>query len=221
MPDKVKKNSQTSIERIVIPASKEGFLFASSISLVIFLLLLLGMKFSLWLPNLDAMLSKAVQGIRSDINHDVVDARRWWLMLHLAAVFFAARLAVPLLKLSFERDRPSSGEGLLQSFSFPSGHANTSMMLFGVIALIVIRNLPSNRARWVLLVSGISMAHWPSDVIAGIALGVPFVLAFGWQLQQHPLPASWFTPAVLCLTILISLSYLISAFTVETARYLS
>ena len=255
MPVQVDPHSKSALARIILPASRQQFLLNTGISTAVFIALLLGMIFSAWLPRLDSALSTALQGVRSesldqlmvgitmlgDTRATLVTmaallfllacARRWLLLWHLAAVFLASRLAVPILKLTFARDRPSAIYGGVESFSFPSGHAAAAMTLFGVIALITIRNIPAHRARWIMLLIATLilsialsrvylLAHWPSDVIAGLALCAPFVLAFGWQLQQHPIFTPWFTPAVLSLTTLILAAHLWSAFTLEAARYL-
>lgn len=256
MPVQGDQDHQSELARLIVPASREQFLLTAALSAAVFVALLLGITFSSGLPALDTELSAALQGIRSEWLDKVMVGitmlgdtrvslasmlallilvaftRQWWLLLHLAAVFLAARLAVPILKLTFARDRPSDVYGVVESFSFPSGHAAAGMTLFGVIALIIIRNIPAHRARWLLrlsamLIFGVAfsrvylLAHWPSDVIAGLALTLPFVLAFGWQLQQHPVSASWFTPAVLSLISLILVLHLWSAFADEAARYLT
>ncbi|MFL6550023.1 MAG: phosphatase PAP2 family protein [Povalibacter sp.] len=87
-----------------------------------------------------------------------------------------------LLKSMFERTRPPHEHGLIAAngWSFPSGHASGSMLMYGLLAYIVIRHTP--RA-WHLPVAVIAVlvivfvgfsrvllqVHYFSDVLAGYA----------------------------------------------------
>ena len=112
---------------------------------------------------------------------------------------------VPVSKALVGRDRPAVDlpvVGLPANASFPSGHAMTSLVTWGVLLLIA---LPVVRARWrrplvlatvglVLLVGVTRLAlgvHFVSDVLAGWALGLAWLAAVtaafrGWQHDEHP-----------------------------------
>lgn len=91
-----------------------------------------------------------------------------------------------LLKLAFERARPLTEYAMnmkLQTFSFPSGHSNGSMITYGILATLAF--LALSRPWGILVGAAISAlplfvglsrvylgAHFPSDVIAGWALGL-------------------------------------------------
>lgn len=110
--------------------------------------------------------------------------------------------SVYALKVLVARARPS---GLIPaiteiSFSFPSGHATASIALYGFLAFLLCRLYPE-RKRVVLMVAiaiilaiGFSRlylgAHFPSDVIAGYALGGLWLLLGIWitnRIQSsHP-----------------------------------
>ena len=120
----------------------------------------------------------------------------------LAVVTLAgAGLLNGLLKFSFARVRPASyfDYPLPGSPSFPSGHALYAASVFGGLAVLLtarMGSLPLQLAVWVVTVSlillvGISRVylgvHYPSDVLAGYAIGVIWVttVAFGDRLVSH------------------------------------
>jgi membrane-associated phospholipid phosphatase len=87
------------------------------------------------------------------------------------------------LKLVFVKDRPQLWTQLINesSFSFPSGHALGTIVLYGFLAYILATRFP----RWAGLIFVIATViiaaigfsrlylgvHWPTDVIAGYAVG--------------------------------------------------
>jgi undecaprenyl-diphosphatase len=93
-----------------------------------------------------------------------------------------------ILKSVFERARPlhDHGSAIAIGWSFPSGHASGSVILYGMLAYVVIRTLP---AAWhlptVLLASGMAFTigcsrvfiqvHFASDVVAGFASGTAWL----------------------------------------------
>jgi undecaprenyl-diphosphatase len=113
---------------------------------------------------------------------------RWWIWLGLMV---AAPIAEWALKQAIGRPRPEDA-----SLGFPSGHATAAAAFFGAVVYLA-GALPSRRA--CLVVRGLALgavvlvaaarvmlrAHWPSDVLAGIALGL--ALAAGAALAATPL----------------------------------
>lgn len=93
-----------------------------------------------------------------------------------------------VLKSIFERVRPLHDHGFAQAdgFSFPSGHTSGSVVVYGMLAYLCLRLLPS---RWhlpsVLLATAVAfsagwsrvflLVHWASDVVAGFAFGVAWL----------------------------------------------
>src|SRR5262245_19499534 len=100
-------------------------------------------------------------------------------------------LGVPLLesgaKHAVARPRPhqyfAAGPGLHPSHGFPSGHALAAAALYGMLLALLRSRVCSPGRRRVLtgailfLILGIGSsriylgAHWPSDVLGGLALG--------------------------------------------------
>lgn len=106
----------------------------------------------------------------------------------LVANSVVAVIVNPLLKQIFSRARPTLFEVIARpdTYSFPSGHSMSAMSIFGAIAAIAIGLRPSARlpiviaATVVIACIGLSRVylgvHWPMDVLAGWAAGVPFVV---------------------------------------------
>jgi undecaprenyl-diphosphatase len=106
---------------------------------------------------------------------------RWWLWVGLMAV---APIAEWALKQLVGRTRPENA-----SLSFPSGHSTASAAFFGAVILLA-GALPPRARAWVRalaivmiglvgLARVILRAHWPSDVLAGIALGLALAAVAG------------------------------------------
>ena len=125
-------------------------------------------------------------------------ARR--LALAAAATVGAVLLLVPALKLAIRKPRPIPLYEGVDAFSFPSGHAATTTVVFGTIVLLAARPFSFGTrivmyalfSLWAGLV-GLSRiylaAHWPSDVLAGFLVGLALVAAFALWLDianDHP-----------------------------------
>lgn len=117
---------------------------------------------------------------------------KWNRAAFLFAVTFLGAVALTeTLKLSFRRTRPVPFFDTLLpvSYSFPSGHALWSFCFYGVIAALISARVKSRAIRvtiWVLatllvLLIGLSRiylgVHYPSDVTAGYAAALIWVLA--------------------------------------------
>ena len=106
---------------------------------------------------------------------------RWWLWLVVMAL---APLLEWTLKHVVGRMRPEDA-----SLSFPSGHSTAAAAFFGIVMLLA-GSLPDRvaagvRAGSVVMIVLVGMArvvlraHWPSDVLAGIALGLALAAGAG------------------------------------------
>lgn len=91
-----------------------------------------------------------------------------------------------IMKYAFERDRPLTeyvANMVIKSYSFPSGHAAGSTVMFGLLAYLAFQALPQpwggvTAALLVLLILSIGIsrvylgAHFPSDVVTGWVVGL-------------------------------------------------
>jgi undecaprenyl-diphosphatase len=130
----------------------------------------------------------------------------------LAAMMIVAPVLDAVLKGMFERPRPPQALALIatpQSYSFPSGHALSSIVLYGGLALIL---LLSSRPAWqkaagaaVAVVPGTLVGlsriylgvHYASDVLASWLLGASVLSAgmaalLAWERFGAPRAASHF-----------------------------
>lgn len=155
------------------------------------------------LQDIDSAAFDRIVDITEDIGDDPVVIAVWvaagiafaalggvrvGLMFALAG---ALRMLNPLLKELIGRPRPSAD--LLDfseqpsTLSFPSGHASTALILFGLIfyfSAAYVRNTVARIAIqagcvWMIVVVGIERvhagAHWPSDVLGGYWYGAIIV----------------------------------------------
>lgn len=126
-----------------------------------------------------------------------------WLASNLILI---SGLANPLLKLVFNRERPSIEHLVVEtSYSFPSGHAVTSIMLYGTLIALLPLLIQNKKLVYplqgllglLILAIGVSRiylgVHFPSDIIGGYALGLAWLFfsypyfaekRFVWRFQQ-------------------------------------
>lgn len=111
--------------------------------------------------------------------------RRWYRLLALFLAVPGGGLLNTLLKHSFGRARPSFDDPLVQlsTYSFPSGHAMGSTLLYGTLAAFAVWTVWAWRWRLLAgLVAGLLLVlicfsrvylgvHYLSDVFGGVAAG--------------------------------------------------
>lgn len=117
--------------------------------------------------------------------------RDWRALGFLALALLGATMLADLFKEVFERARPAVGPKLAEvsSYSFPSGHATNSAIVYLASCSLLARAAPTMAARaWiamaaalVVLLVGFSRVwlgvHFPSDVLAGWCLGTAWASA--------------------------------------------
>jgi membrane-associated phospholipid phosphatase len=102
------------------------------------------------------------------------------------------------LKNVFQRIRPALDMPLvhLTTFSFPSGHAVAATVFYGALCSLALRRLRHPLARALALAAAVAMvllvcfsrvylgAHYLSDVVAGVAVGLAWLLLAGGLLRS-------------------------------------
>jgi membrane protein DedA with SNARE-associated domain/membrane-associated phospholipid phosphatase len=122
--------------------------------------------------------------------------RAWRDALYVCAAAGFGALAVAVIKVSLRVPRPVELYAGVDSFSFPSGHATMSVVVYGFITTLVAPTLPA-RWRWTayalaaVLIAGIASsrlylgAHWLADVAGGLTLGLAWIAALAIARQRH------------------------------------
>jgi len=124
--------------------------------------------------------------------------RRAWIdaaYLAAAIVFAQAFAAIVKLALHTPRPIPDLYHGW-SAFSFPSGHATVNAVMYGFLALMILRRAgpilqPAIAGSFALLVGLIALsrlylgAHWFSDVAGGLGFGAAWVGLLGIAYVRH------------------------------------
>ena len=107
-----------------------------------------------------------------------------------------------LLKLGFDRPRPDLVAHLSHAYSssFPSGHAMLSAVTYLTLGVLLARAHERRRTKIIVMTYGVTLTvliglsriylgvHWPTDVMAGWALGAAWAALWwliAWQLQRR------------------------------------
>ena len=117
--------------------------------------------------------------------------RQFWLCAAWVLAVSGNAVLNRVLKSIFERTRPIHEHGLVlaDGWSFPSGHSSGSVVAFGMLAYLLTRFLPAERAalRLPVLLAAAALAftvgssrvflqvHFASDVLAGFASGAAWL----------------------------------------------
>jgi undecaprenyl-diphosphatase len=109
--------------------------------------------------------------------------------MFVALAVVGITVLVAVLKAVYQRARPDLGSpiALPHSYSFPSGHAATAVVLYGVLGILVAERARSSirAAAWLASAALLALAigtsrvllnvHFVSDVAAGFAVGLAFL----------------------------------------------
>jgi undecaprenyl-diphosphatase len=123
--------------------------------------------------------------------------KRWQAAAYWTAAAAFALVLTEVLKISVGILRPQAVYDGLSAFSFPSGHAVLAMVVYGFLAVLFARELheryrASAYAAAAVLILTVSFsrlylgAHWLSDVLAGLSLGLIWVSLLGIAYRSHP-----------------------------------
>jgi len=122
--------------------------------------------------------------------------RRFLTLAHWVAAAAFGQVLVLALKYGLQRARPPTAYAAIDEFSFPSGHAAMTIVVYGFLAFLLGHGKPiSKHGAFALVAAAIATlvafarlylgVHWMSDVIAGFGLGVAWIALLGIGYIQH------------------------------------
>lgn len=119
----------------------------------------------------------------------------------LAAATISGSLVGQVLKFTFVRTRPAIVPHFVEihTLSYPSGHAVNSSVVFLTLGALLARAEPTRRLRIYVMMAAMAFTaligcsriyvgvHWPTDVIAGWAIGGSWALLW-WAIAMRLQP---------------------------------
>jgi len=154
--------------------------------------------------------------------------------LHWGAAIIFGAILTRILKVSLQIPRPDPSLFANTSYySFPSAHSTMAMVLYGFLSIIICREIKPARRVSVYVSAGILIsligisrlylgAHWLSDVIGGLSLGLIWIMLLGIAYRRHhstPLPVrSLFITSAIVIAFSAGMHWQLN-FDRELARY--
>jgi len=130
--------------------------------------------------------------------------RRWQTLAYWIGAVAFAEVLVWALKYGLERKRPETHYAFVDPYSFPSGHAALSIVVYGFLAFLLGHGkngwqkaafaLPAVSIAALISFSRLYLgAHWFSDVMASVGLGLAWIgllcIAYLHHVRDKPLRA--------------------------------
>lgn len=131
----------------------------------------------------------------------------------LAAIAFAL-LLVQVLGALLDVPRPPAAMAV-PGFGFPSAQVTLATVVYGFFAVLIARELPGRRRAWPYVLAGllVSMigfsrlylgAHWLSDVLAGVTLGLAWIGVLGLAYRRRVVRSFWVRPVASLFFIVVA-----------------
>ncbi|HVG17024.1 MAG TPA: phosphatase PAP2 family protein [Chitinophagaceae bacterium] len=123
--------------------------------------------------------------------------KNWKRALEIGVIGIGGFLVNYIMKLSFQRVRPSGPLiDPLHNFSFPSGHATSGFIFYGLLVYLIWKAEIPRIYKYLIgfllilfaLLIGFSRVylrvHYPTDVIAGFCIGLAWLMLCIWLLEK-------------------------------------
>lgn len=122
--------------------------------------------------------------------------RRWRTLGYWLAAVGVAEIFVWTLKYTLARARPHNIYAGVEQFSFPSGHATLSIVVYGFLAFLLSRGKSDKGKITIMLLAAAVITliafsrlylgvHWFSDVLGGMSLGLAWVALLSIAYTHH------------------------------------
>jgi hypothetical protein len=121
---------------------------------------------------------------------------------HWVAAIVFGLVFTNVLEAAIDMPRPPTAPA---GFGFPSVAVTMTTITFGFFAVLIARELPGRKRVWPYLLAGVVTtvigfarlylgAHWPSDLIGGMLLGLAWILVLGIAYRSHVARSFWMRP---------------------------
>lgn len=128
--------------------------------------------------------------------------KRWMAAAHWVAALAFGLALTAWLGAVVDIPKPPA---VVSGFGFPSIAVTMSTITFGFFAVLIARELPGRNRIWPYMAAGLVVAligfarlylgaHWLSDVVGGVLLGVVWLLALGVAYRRRASRSFWMTP---------------------------
>lgn len=123
--------------------------------------------------------------------------RRWMAAAHWCGATLFALALTPAISWSTHFIRSDVIHSGMSSYSFPSSHSTLSAVVYGFLAVLIVREVRAS-LRWLVyalfaaVITVIAFSrlylgvHWLSDVIGGLIFGLIWVALLGIAYRRHP-----------------------------------
>ena len=143
--------------------------------------------------------------------------RRFMTLAHWVAAAAFGQVLVLALKYGLQRARPPTAYAAIDEFSFPSGHAAMTIVVYGFLAFLLGHGKPiSKHGAFALTAAAIAAlvafsrlylgVHWMSDVIAGFGLGLAWIALLSIGYIQHVREPPLRTVPILAIVVAVLVS---------------
>lgn len=147
----------------------------------------------------------------------------WWRQRRIAAWHWLAAPAFALVlawALGYLLNMPRPPAALAApGFGFPSATVTLATVVFGFFAVLIARELPGRRRAWPYVLASLLVAllgfsrlylgaHWLSDILAGILLGLLWIALLGIAYRRRVVRAFWVKPTAAVFFSVLSLAAL-------------